>query len=103
MTYTDTMNSIREAYEQNREIAESLYGNFEYYKKRGGCDHSSGTDIAHSGSVHHRNLCLPVLMEQTGDHKTGSIAPCCQKKHKNGYQDPLPIHVTDIRRNPGGV
>lgn len=34
MTYTDTMNSIREAYEQNREIAESLYGNFEYYKKR---------------------------------------------------------------------
>ena len=32
MTYTDTMNSIREAYEQNREIAESLYGNFENYK-----------------------------------------------------------------------
>ena len=34
MTYSDTMKCIREAYEQNRSITESLYGNFEYYKKR---------------------------------------------------------------------
>lgn len=34
MTYTDTMKCIREAYEQNRSVAESLYGSFEYYKKR---------------------------------------------------------------------
>ena len=34
MTYSDTMKCIREAYEENRELAESLYGSFEYYKKR---------------------------------------------------------------------
>lgn len=34
MTYTDTMKCIREAYEQHRELTESLYGSFDYYKKR---------------------------------------------------------------------
>ena len=34
MTYTDTMKCIKDAYEQNRDLAESLYGNFDYYKKR---------------------------------------------------------------------
>lgn len=34
LTYTDTMNCIKEAYEKNKQVAESLYGNFEYYKKR---------------------------------------------------------------------
>lgn len=34
MTYSDTMKCIKDAYEQNKEITESLYGSFEYYKKR---------------------------------------------------------------------
>lgn len=34
MTYTDTMNCIKEAYETNRELTESLYGRFDNYKKR---------------------------------------------------------------------
>ena len=35
MTYTDTMKCIKEAFEQHRELAESLYGSFDYYKKDG--------------------------------------------------------------------
>lgn len=34
MTYTDTMKCIKEAYEQHRVLIESLYGSFDYYKKR---------------------------------------------------------------------
>ena len=34
MTYTDTMKCIKDAYDQNKEVVESLYGSFEYYKKR---------------------------------------------------------------------
>ena len=34
MTYSDTMKCIKETYEENKKIAESLYGSFDYYKKR---------------------------------------------------------------------
>lgn len=34
MTYIDTMKSIEEAFEQNKQLVLSLYGSFEYYKKR---------------------------------------------------------------------
>lgn len=34
MTYADTMKCIKEAYEQHKELTESLYGSFDYYKKR---------------------------------------------------------------------
>lgn len=34
MTYLDTMKSIEDAFEQNKQLVLSLYGSFDYYKKR---------------------------------------------------------------------